>query len=46
MRLSEWTITDTQGGRTRVQLVSLTPVSGLSPSLFVLRDPNRRPDRS
>ena len=46
MRLTEWTITDTQGGRTRVQLVSLTPVSGLSPSLFVLRDPNRRPDRS
>lgn len=46
MRLTEWTITDAQGGRTRVQLSSLQPVSGLSPSLFVLRDPNRRPARS
>ena len=46
LRLTEWTITDTQGGRTRVQLTSLQPVSGLSPSLFVLRNPNRRPDRS
>lgn len=47
MRLSEWTITDAQGGRTRVQLSSLSAVSGLSPSLFVLRDPNRRSaDRS
>lgn len=46
LRLTEWTITDAQGGRTRVQLASLQPVSGLSPSLFVLRDPNRRPDRS
>lgn len=42
MRLSEWTITDPQGGRTRVQLTSLAPVSGLAPNLFVLRDPNRR----
>jgi len=46
LRLIEWTITDAQGGRTRVQLASLQAVSGLSPSLFVLRDPNRRPDRS
>lgn len=47
MRLSEWTITDPQGGRTRVQLTSLAPVSGLAPGLFVLRDPNRRgADRS
>lgn len=46
LRLTEWTITDAQGGRTRVQLTSLQPVSGLSPSLFVLRDPSRRPDRS
>lgn len=46
LRLTEWTITDAQGGRTRVQLASLQPVSGLSPSLFVLRDPSRRPDRS
>lgn len=42
LRLTEWTITDAQGGRTRVQLTSLTPTSGLDPSLFVLRDPNRR----
>lgn len=46
LRLTEWTITDAQGGRTRVQLASLQAVSGLNPSLFVLRDPNRRPDRS
>jgi outer membrane lipoprotein-sorting protein len=46
MRLTEWTITDAQGGRTRVQLRSLQPTPGLSPSLFVLRDPNRRRDRS
>jgi len=47
MRLTEWVITDAQGSRTRVQLTSLAPVSGLSPSLFVLRDPNRRgADRS
>lgn len=46
MRLTEWTITDAQGARTRVQLTSLAPVSGLSPSLFVLRNPNRRTDRS
>ena len=46
MRLTEWTITDAQRGRTRVQLTSLTPTSGLSPSLFVLRDPNRRTPRS
>ena len=47
MRLTEWTITDAQGSRTRVQLTSLAPVSGLSADLFVLRDPNRRSrDRS
>ena len=47
LRLSEWTITDPQGGRTRVQLTSLAPASGLSPSLFRLSDPNRRSrDRS
>lgn len=42
LRLTEWTVIDPQGGRTRVQLSSLQPASGLSPSLFVLRDPNRR----
>jgi len=42
LRLTEWTITDTRGGRTRVQLTSFAETSGLSPDLFVLRDPNRR----
>jgi len=45
LRLTEWTITDPQGGRTRVKLASFQPTSGLSPNLFVLRDPNRRGDR-
>lgn len=44
-RLQEWTITDAQGARTRVQLTTLQPVSGLSASLFTLRDPTRRPSR-
>jgi len=42
LRLTEWIITDSRGGRTRVQLTSLQPTAGLSPDLFVLRDPNRR----
>lgn len=46
IRLQEWTITDAQGARTRTQLTSLTPTSGLSSSLFQLRDPTRRPGRS
>lgn len=46
MRLQEWTITDAQGGRTRTQLTSLTPASGLPASLFQLRDPTRRPGRN
>lgn len=46
LRLTEWTVVDAQGGRTRVQLTSLAPTSGLSPNLFVLRDPNRRNSRS
>ncbi len=41
-RLLEWTITDAQGGRTRTQLTSLQPASGLAASLFQLRDPTRR----
>lgn len=46
LRLQEWTITDAQGGRTRTQLSSLTPASGLAASLFQLRDPTRRPGRN
>lgn len=45
LRLREWTITDAQGARTRVQLVTLTPASNLDASLFQLRDPTRRPGR-
>ena len=46
LRLQEWTITDAQGARTRTQLTSLTPASGLAASLFQLRDPTRRPRRN
>lgn len=46
VRLQEWTITDAQGSRTRTQLVGLRPASGLSASLFQLRDPTRRPGRN
>lgn len=46
LRLQEWTITDPQGQRTRVQLNTLQPASGLASSLFVLRDPTRRPRRN
>jgi outer membrane lipoprotein-sorting protein len=45
LRLQEWTITDAQGARTRTQLTSLNPASGLAASLFQLRDPTRRPGR-
>ena len=46
VRLQEWTITDAQGGRTRTQLTSLQPASGLASSLFRLTDPTRRPGRN
>ena len=46
VRLQEWTITDSQGGRTRTQLTSLQPASGLAASLFRLTDPTRRPGRN
>ncbi len=45
IRLHEWTITDAQGTRTRTQLTSLQPASGLAASLFQLSDPTRRPRR-
>lgn len=44
-RLQEWTITDAQGSRTRVQLTTVQPAPGLAASLFTLRDPTRRPSR-
>lgn len=46
LRLFEWTIIDPQGARTRTQLTNLRPASGLSASLFQLRDPTRRPGRN
>lgn len=46
IRLHEWTITDAQGSRTRTQLTSLEPASGLAAGLFQLRDPTRRPRRN
>ena len=46
LRLQEWTITDAQGSRTRTQLTSLQPASGLAASLFRLTDPTRRPGRN
>lgn len=39
LALAGWTVTDAQGRPTRVQLVGLTPTSGLNRSLFVLKDP-------
>lgn len=45
LRLQEWTITDAQGARTRVQLTTLQPAPGLAGSLFQLRDPTRRARR-
>lgn len=46
LRLQEWTITDAQGARTRVQLTTLQPAPGLASNLFQLRDPTRRPSRN
>jgi outer membrane lipoprotein-sorting protein len=46
LRLQEWSITVALGSRTRIQLTSLQPASGLAASLFQLRDPTRRPSRN
>lgn len=46
LRLQEWTITDAQGSRTRTQLTTLQPASGLAASLFRLADPTQRPRRN
>jgi outer membrane lipoprotein-sorting protein len=43
VRLTEWTITDGSGRRTRVQLTSLKPASGFDSKLFVITEaPKRR----
>lgn len=39
LALVGWTITDPQGGATRIRLTGLTKTSGLAPSMFVLKDP-------
>ena len=43
--LKGWTIVDGQGQETRVRLGTLSPVSGLDPSLFTLRDPRAHAGR-
>lgn len=43
LALREWTVTDLQGGRTRVVLSGLQPVGALDNNLFVLRDPRPGP---
>jgi outer membrane lipoprotein-sorting protein len=42
LRLAGWTVTDPQGGATRIRLSNLQPTSGLANSLFVLKDPRPR----
>jgi outer membrane lipoprotein-sorting protein len=44
-QLSEWTVIDPRGQRTRVRLNTVTQVAALDPKLFVLRDPTRRSGR-
>jgi outer membrane lipoprotein-sorting protein len=39
LTLLGWTVSDAQGQATRIRLTGLQPASGLSPSLFVLKDP-------
>jgi outer membrane lipoprotein-sorting protein len=39
MRLKGWAVTDAQGRTVLVKLDTLEPTSGLSPGLFVLKDP-------
>jgi outer membrane lipoprotein-sorting protein len=42
LALVGWTVTDAQGGSTRIQLTNLSKISGLPASLFVLKDPRPR----
>jgi outer membrane lipoprotein-sorting protein len=47
LRLSGWTVVDAQGQGTRIQISRLERASGLSPSLFILKDPRpKNPGRS
>jgi outer membrane lipoprotein-sorting protein len=41
LRLLGWTVTDAQGRATRVDLDGLAPASGLDPTLFIQKDPNK-----
>ena len=43
VRLTEWTVTDAQGSRTRVKLGTLAPVASLEEGLFELKNPLRKP---
>ncbi len=42
MRLTEWTVSDAQGARTRVQIAGLAPVAALDDGFFVLKNPLRK----
>ena len=42
-RLTEWTVSDAQGARTRVQIANLQPVASLDDGFFVLKNPLRKP---
>jgi outer membrane lipoprotein-sorting protein len=46
LALAAWTVTDAQGRSTRVRLQGLQRASGLANSLFVMRNPYRRPGAS
>jgi len=41
--LKGWTVTDAQGGTTRVRIDGLQPASGFDPKLFILNDPRPQP---
>ena len=42
LALIGWTVTDAQGGSTRIRLTNLTKTTGMPASLFVLTDPRPR----
>jgi outer membrane lipoprotein-sorting protein len=45
VRLTEWTVSDAQGARTRVKLTDLRAVPSLPDGMFVLKNPLRKPKR-
>jgi len=45
LRLQEWTVSDAQGRRTRLQLDGLAPASGLKDELFKLKPPTPKSGR-